>query len=125
MATQYEPVKLATIKQGEFIEACQKAFDEAQHVLIKHVEKHGITATAVMNAKVEIKYDATHERYGIQSEVDVKPPKKPVQIQVTTAFINDDPESGEPCLFSPIGGSATGNARQSIMQDSEEKPIAT
>jgi hypothetical protein len=121
MATQFNPVELATIKQGEFIAACQEAFVEAQQRLLEHVDKHGQTATATVAMKVDIKYDADKESYAILSDVQVKAPKKPSQ--VTTAFVSEDPATEKQCLFAPAGGSTADNPRQTIMHDGGGAPI--
>jgi len=113
MATQFAPVELGTIKQGEFIEECEKAFKRIQKSLISHINEFKRNAQAVMNAKVTIKYDSEKEAFAIVTEVDEKLPKKPSK--VTTAFISEDPANGEPCLFSQAAGTNTGNPRQSLL----------
>lgn len=130
MGRQFEPVKVGTIKQGKFLKALQSAFDEAQATLIEHVSEHGISAEAVVEAKIKIKCDVVQTGkaehgdhvYGIASEVQVKPPKKPVQF--STAFLNNEAERGQ-CLFAPSGGSATGNPRQQLIRDPAGEPVAS
>ena len=131
MSSQFEPLTVAKIKQGGFLEDLEIAFRQAQDRLIEHVARHGLTAKAIIVASLEIKYEATAESksdkaaqsmpvFGIACDVQVKPPKKPVTY--SNSFLAED-QSGRKCLFSPTGGSATGDPKQAILQDSDHNPI--
>ena len=113
MATQFAPVELGTIKQGEFVDECEKAFRRIQKGLIVHTEEFKRSATAVLTSKITIKYDAEKEAFAIVTDIDEKLPKKPSK--VTTAFVSEDPASGEVCLFSQAAGTTKGNPRQSLL----------
>jgi len=113
MATQFAPVELGTIKQGEFVDECEKAFRGVQKGLIAHVEQFKKSATAVLSTKISIKYDSEKESFAIVTDIEEKLPKKPSK--VTTAFISEDPANGELCLFSQAAGTNGGNPRQALL----------
>jgi hypothetical protein len=128
--SSYAPVEVSSLKQGKFVEALDQAFDEAQQRLIEHVSEYGVTAEAVVDAKIKIKCvvdasakgDEADYVFGIATEVQVKPPKKPAQF--STAFLSEDPgHDNRKCLFAPRGGSTVGNPRQQLMEDSEQQPF--
>jgi hypothetical protein len=119
MATQFAPVEWGTIKQGDFAKECEKAFRKLQKGLIGHVEKFGLAAAAVLTTKVTIRYDVDKEAFAIITDIDEKQPKIPSNHTVTSAFLSEDPDSGEPCLFSQKAGTSTGNPRQALICDEQ------
>ena len=123
MATQFAPVEWGTIKQGEFAKECERAFRKLQKGLIEHVDKFGIAAMAVLTTKISIKYDTEKEAFAIITDIDEKQPKIPSNHSVTSAFLSEDPESGEPCLFSQKAGTTTGNPRQALICDDKGHKI--
>jgi hypothetical protein len=121
MATQFVPINLGLIKQGDFIDECEKAFRDAQVKLIKHVEQYGRTAAAIVNAKISIKYDSEKESYAIVTDVDEKLPKAPPK--VTTAFVSEDPATGQACLFGKASGTENDNPRQQLLCTQDGKTV--
>jgi hypothetical protein len=114
MATNFAPVELATLEQGEFFKKCEAAFKELQTELISHVEKHDLSATAATSIKVSVKYDREKKAYAIIAEVENKMPKKPSS--VTSAFVGEDPKyDGRECLFASASGTnLSKDPRQSV-----------
>lgn len=121
MATQFAPVELATIKQGEFIKECEKSFRELNEKLIKYVSEYKRSAQAVLDMKVTVKFDIEKDAYAIVTDIDEKLPKAPSK--VTTAFVSDDPESGKLCLFSQAAGTAKGDPRQQKLCAEDGRPV--
>lgn len=121
MATQFAPVELGTIKQGEFTDEFEQAFRRIQTGLIAHTTEYKRTATAVLSAKITIKYDGEKEAFAIVTDIDEKLPKKPSK--VTTAFVSEDPVNGELCLFSQATGSNAGNPRQALLCDEKGQAL--
>lgn len=130
MGSQFEPLTVENINQGAFLKAFAEAFSEAQAGLFEHVRKYGVTAEAVVTAKIKIKReiktgnatkDSDMPHFGIAADVQVNIPKQPVRYSDTFKHVDD---SGRECLFAPVGGSTTGNAQQALISDERGQPIA-
>jgi len=112
MSTQFAPVELATIKQGNFTKQCEQAFSELQRTLIEHVEKFEVSASAVLAMKVSVKYEREKQAYAIVTDIEQKQPKNPSE--VTNAFVAEDQTRGN-CLWAPITGTTKGDPRQAVL----------
>jgi hypothetical protein len=121
MATQFAPVELATIKQGDFIIECEEAFRRVNERLIKHVEQFERSAQAVLKMIVSVKYDSEKDAYAIVTDIEEKLPKKPSR--VTTAFVSEDPVNGHPCLFAQSAGTHKGDPHQQLLCTEDGKVI--
>lgn len=120
MATQFAPVGLDTIEQGQFLRDSEEAFAKIQGDFIRHVGQHKKNASAALNLKINLSYDAEKKSYAIITSVEAKMPKAPPS--VTSAFVSED-MNGQPCLFSQAAGTSDGDPKQLRLTDDQGEPI--
>ena len=118
MATKFDKVRLATIEQGQFLEAAEAAFQDVAKQLIEHIETHThgsdelkakFTAAVELAAKVSVEF--SKGVFHIKTDIAKKLPKRPSGL--TTALCSEDPEDADAlCLFSQVGGTREGDPRQ-------------
>ena len=119
MATQFAPVELATIKQGDFLQLSEDNFQQLQAEFIKYIEENKISADAELTMKVKLHYEKSKESCSIITQIEKKLPKLPAT--VTSAFVGEKHHGGQKCLFAQAAGATEDNPRQTkLCTDSGE-----
>jgi hypothetical protein len=109
MASQFAPVELSTIKQGQFSVKCEEEFQKLQGEFIEFTEKNKTTSTAELKMSVKISYDEKKKSYSIITQIEPKMSKPPAT--VTNAFA-EQTENGQMRLWSQAAGTTKDNPRQ-------------
>ena len=123
-ATQYTPIQIASIDEGQFVGSLAKALAKAERLLLVHIDKHGMTAKSLVKANIEIQWDSKKPgACHILTDVNVQGPKEPSVGGITTALLGSDPrrDDGAQCLLAAAGGTRKDSPRQTVMQEDGEE----
>jgi hypothetical protein len=120
MASQFAPVELKTIKQGEFQKDAEHTFKKLQQTLLKHVDEFDVSTSAAMTIKVAIMFNRTTGAYTIMTSLDVKLPKIPPKI--VNAIPSED-KQGNMCLFAQALGPTEKDPQQTLLCDDKGRDI--
>lgn len=127
MKSQFVPVELDNIEQGDFIREVKKAFAKLQQDFVAFVEEHQVSTKASLNVGVDIRFKKTSERsdklagnYGIVTKIVPNLPNKPSG--VTTAYVAEN-NDGKRTLFTQSGGTTKDNPRQAHLQEPSGQTI--
>lgn len=114
MASQYIPIDLESIEQGQFMEAFAQALSKFSHDIVKYVaqaEADGDTGKIVGKVSADIVIEYKDKGFLISTGVATKMPSK-VRHGASRAFEENDPKDGKPCLFAKTAGTDRTHPKQ-------------
>jgi hypothetical protein len=124
--SQYKPLTLELIEEGDYLKAVNNALLELQRQMIVVKREYGAEACKGMvgslSAKIKIKLEDMGERtFSISGEITKSVPIRP---KMTTVGLEDDQDSGVPALFVRSTGSSQDDPRQGVLFPSPNAPAA-
>lgn len=116
---QFVELDFEHIKRGEFRDQVNQYLADMQRKFADHIYEHDVKAVAKMTVTISLECDPKNDadRVAIYTDINIKLPKNPRDRSATNALLQVDASSQLASLFTPEGGTASGNPRQGVLEE--------
>lgn len=127
MLTQYTPLTLPLIEEGQLMADLEAAFASLQAQLVAFREVYGDNARgakATLALKIVLVSSTNKDdphTFGVKSTLHTSAPNRPATITIAQGDVN--PDTGQPALFVRLEGSTEDPPRQAHLPLVEGQPV--